>query len=204
MDDLNKTRNAEATKEAILNAAESLFAEKGFAGTSIRDIARQSGASGPLILFHFQSKAGVYEAVKSAIVQRYKPGRCSTAISDLPIQDFLEDLIGSMFAFYRDNPTMMRLANWARLEGEIDPWPGEDELHHAYEEYLRQAQLRGDIRDDIPPMNISAMINGAIHLWWEYHAHFIKHAGEDASGTEVDEAYMKQLLNFVLRGLSPA
>ena len=147
---------------------------------------------------------GVYEAVKAAIIQRYADKHCVKPECGDSIHDVVSNMINSMFAFYRDNPTMLRLSNWAHLEGDVDPWPGEDELHHIYEECLRAAQLRGEIRSDIAPFNIAAIICGAIHVWWEFHAHFIKHMGPADSSTLFDEQYAQQLLSFVLRGLSPS
>ena len=156
-----------------------------------------------MILFHYKNKEGIYNAVKASIINRYVEGHSTKTPSYKSIREFVEDLIDSMFSFYRDNPTMMRLANWARLEGDVDPWPGEDELHHTYEEHLRQAQIRGEIRDDISPFHISTIIAGSMHIWWEYHAHFISHAEENEDGTDADEQYARQLLYFVMRGLMP-
>jgi AcrR family transcriptional regulator len=44
------------TREAILDAAEKLFAERGFAGTSVRDIVRASESSPPSLYHFFGSK----------------------------------------------------------------------------------------------------------------------------------------------------
>ncbi len=44
------------TREAILDAAEKLFAERGFAGTSVRDIVRDSHSSPPSLYHFFGSK----------------------------------------------------------------------------------------------------------------------------------------------------
>jgi TetR/AcrR family transcriptional regulator len=198
-----KSRNAEATKKIILEAAEKLFAEKGFAGTSIREIAEKSGVSGPLILFHFRSKKCVYSAVKEAIIQRYKNNQSLKPRNDESISAFLGNMIDSIFSFYRDNPTMVRLASWAHLEGAEGPWPGEDELHHVFQKYLREAQERGEIRDDITPFNISAIVCGAIHIWWEFHSHLAEHEEKQTDSPSIDELYTKQLLDLVLRGLSP-
>ncbi len=52
-----RVRDSEATQAAVLRAAEVLFAENGFAATSIRDISQASGVSHPLILHHFGSKS---------------------------------------------------------------------------------------------------------------------------------------------------
>lgn len=198
-----KTRDAEATREAILQAAERLFAEKGFAGTALREISEASGASGPLIVFHFKDKKGVYEAVKAAIIRRFFAARDETPPPEESFRSYIEHILRAMFRFYCDNPTMLRLANWGRLEGDVDPWPGEEEWHHACWNRIRQAQERGDIRNDLTPLNISIFICGAVHIWWEYHEHFLEHATEKKNrGGDVDEFYLMQCLSFVQQGLS--
>ena len=199
-----QTRNAEATQGLILSAAESLFAENGFAGTSIREISEKAGVSGPLILFHFKSKEGVYEAVKAAIIGRYAGDRPPASMPNESVPQFIRDFIGSMFAFYKDNPTMMRLAKWGHLEGDRGPWPGEDDWHHMYVDYFSDAQARGDIRDDLTPMNIFSFICGSVHIWWEYHEHFITHAEKEGLGARADDRFINELTGFVLRGISPA
>ncbi|MBW2234835.1 MAG: TetR/AcrR family transcriptional regulator [Deltaproteobacteria bacterium] len=51
------------TSERILDAAEALFAEKGFAGTAVRDIATRAGLHPGSLYNHFESKQALYEAV---------------------------------------------------------------------------------------------------------------------------------------------
>jgi len=43
----------ETTRERILDVAERLFAQKGFAGTVVRDIARDTGLTAPSLYNHF-------------------------------------------------------------------------------------------------------------------------------------------------------
>lgn len=61
------------TRERIIQAAEKLFAERGFAGVSMPEIARTSGITAGAIYKHFESKAAlffeiVYRTVKAAPV----------------------------------------------------------------------------------------------------------------------------------------
>lgn len=51
------------TKERILDAAEELFAEHGYAATSLRDISAKAGVNLAAINYHFRSKEGLLEAV---------------------------------------------------------------------------------------------------------------------------------------------
>lgn len=56
-------RGGEATAARILDVAEELFAERGFAGTTLRDVAARVGVRNPSIYNHFASKEALYEAV---------------------------------------------------------------------------------------------------------------------------------------------
>lgn len=58
------------TRQDILNAALDLFAENGFFGTSMREIARQVGVRESALYHHFASK----EAILEALAQTYGPG----------------------------------------------------------------------------------------------------------------------------------
>lgn len=51
------------TKGALLGAALTLFAEKGYEGTSVRAIAREVGLSESVLYAHFDSKRAIFDAV---------------------------------------------------------------------------------------------------------------------------------------------
>lgn len=55
-------RSAETSRK-ILDAAQKLFARKGYEGVSMRDIAAEGGVNLASIVYYFDSKAGLYEAV---------------------------------------------------------------------------------------------------------------------------------------------
>ena len=56
-------RRGEATAERILDEAEALFAERGFAGATLRDVATRVGIRNPSLYNHFPSKECLYVAV---------------------------------------------------------------------------------------------------------------------------------------------
>jgi len=53
-------RTAGATRLKILSSARTLFAERGFEGTSTRDIAERAGVNKRLIFYYFESKEDLY------------------------------------------------------------------------------------------------------------------------------------------------
>ena len=58
-----KLRRGPLTRKQILDAALRLFSEKGFARTSVRDIAQAAGITDAAIYYHFQSKRDLLEAL---------------------------------------------------------------------------------------------------------------------------------------------
>ncbi len=58
-----RLRKGAETAERILNAAEELFAENGYAGTTLRDIAKRAEIRNPSIYNHFDGKENLYLAV---------------------------------------------------------------------------------------------------------------------------------------------
>jgi AcrR family transcriptional regulator len=58
-----KSTKGSRTAQRILDAAEALFAERGYEGASLREIARRAGIQQPGLYNHFESKAALYAAV---------------------------------------------------------------------------------------------------------------------------------------------
>lgn len=58
-----EAKKRRATAERILQAAASLFAEKGFANVSVRDICKEAGTTAPVIYYHYGNKKGLFDAV---------------------------------------------------------------------------------------------------------------------------------------------
>lgn len=56
-------KNKQPTRERILDAAEELFAQKGYAGVSVRQIMRAADADVSLAYYHFKSKQDVFDQV---------------------------------------------------------------------------------------------------------------------------------------------
>ena len=54
---------SQATRERILDAAEKLFAERGYHGVSIRDVTGAADVDVALVSYHFGSKQGLLDAV---------------------------------------------------------------------------------------------------------------------------------------------
>ena len=59
------------TADRILDAAEDLFAEKGYSATSLGDVADRVGIRSPSLYNHFRNKEALYEAVLERLLQDF-------------------------------------------------------------------------------------------------------------------------------------
>jgi AcrR family transcriptional regulator len=74
------------TKEQILNTATVLFARKGYKGTSVRDIARETGINLSMISYYFQGKQGIMKAILQNVVDDFN----ELIVEELPLEDNVE------------------------------------------------------------------------------------------------------------------
>ena len=65
-DRTGRSRDAVASKDALLQAAQTLFGQQGFEGTTIREIGERAGVDAALIARYFGSKADLYIAAVAA------------------------------------------------------------------------------------------------------------------------------------------
>lgn len=59
-----------STEERLLRSALKLFAEKGYEGTSIREIIEDAGVTRPVLYYYFQNKEDLFRKLVESIVQR--------------------------------------------------------------------------------------------------------------------------------------
>lgn len=118
MNTKSATSKSAKTKEAILNAAKHLFIEKGFAATSMREIATAANVTQSLIHHHFDSKDNIWKEVKIAILRQAGVENDFDVEVD-PQQDLrscLEKVLRARINLYEANPELVRLMAWQELD----------------------------------------------------------------------------------------
>ena len=116
--------------DAVLDAAERLFAASGPAQVSLRTIAQEAGVTYGLVYRHFGTKDVLLERLLTRYADRWREH-----LGDDPnYLQALEDLMGSTF----DTGPYLRLLGWTLLTGEPGRFP---------DSYRQQVTL-----DELPPL----------------------------------------------------
>ena len=121
----NATAEAVSTRDAILDAAEQRFADHGFAGASVREIAHDVGLRNQASLYHyFESKEALYEAVLRRGVDELLPiWRTAGLAIDASAADTRQAAIGAyldrVFDYLVDHPHLARLIERAGTPDDV-------------------------------------------------------------------------------------
>lgn len=116
------TGKAETTdvRERILDSARALFTEKGYEGTSVRDIASDSGTNVAMVNYYFRSKFNLFEKIFEESFDELVGQVFSVLRSDAPFPEIIETWVDTYFkvlANYPETPNFILTAAHQNPEG---------------------------------------------------------------------------------------
>lgn len=210
-----RTHDAEGAREAILNAAEEVFAEHGFDGARIDAIAATAGYNKSLIFQYFGDKLNLYaEVIKRA--DEYARELQTLAVAALPIDEaeltpekfapLLKAFLAELFDFFNQYPRIRRIFLWEMAEGwqtysKIVAKLGTDDIVQ-FSPLLDKLQRVGLLRADMNPL---VQIMMAEFLYMQFLASLplmqIFLPGEDLTSEQALDQARTWLGEFVTRGL---
>lgn len=196
-----RPRDAEATQQEILAAAEALFAAQGFGSTSLAQIARRSGTHKSLILHHFTSKDDLWQAVKDRRFASFVDEQ-SRLFRRGPVSlEEIRSVAAAYFRLLRDDPVLVQLLTRAGLEQDLSCSQYDEQRLKPFVERLRDAQSAGILRGDVPPAHLLLILINVITQWFEARAVFRNWS--EMQGRDPDAAFLASLETVFLEGALP-
>jgi TetR/AcrR family transcriptional regulator len=95
--------------DAIVKAAMKLFAEKGYAGCSIREICQAAGVTKPVLYYHFQSKEQLFQELMLDIFSHTRRNLLRLEKSGGTIRDRLAQYVSLEYSDNSRDPDSVRL-----------------------------------------------------------------------------------------------
>ncbi|HEX7260472.1 MAG TPA: TetR family transcriptional regulator [Luteolibacter sp.] len=209
----NVTFPESGSKRKLLDAAEQLFAEKGFEAVSVRDITQLAKTNVAAVNYHFGSR----EALLGLVMMRYMVPVTEERIARLetverkwpgkaaPLEEIIDALVRPLVGQVRKSELSERL--FYKLLGRIFAQQG-DGLPPQIEDQLRQVIDRftrsfAKTLPTVPPEELSwrihFMAGGMIHLLSNQDV--IQRLSNGASGAPTMEATLSRFVRFAAAGL---
>ena len=161
---LRRTRSGPQTRKQILDASLRLFSKRGFARTTVRDIARAAGITDAAIYYHFQSKHDLLEALVEE--RGFVAGlqQLERAAADMPLRQTLLWMTRRAINIMDDNRDFLRLIIMEGLGGDQSAVEQYHRLVNLWESALTSVLQRYAKKGELPRSAPAATARQIIYL----------------------------------------
>lgn len=190
------------TRERILAAALEVFAERGFDGARVRDIAQRAGANLGLLTYYFTDKQQLWQAAVTSAFAELAAELAGVLAPDGgdDLAD-LERIIRHFVRFVARRPAFMQLMNdEGKRDGARMRWLADTHVRPLYEG-LRRRIARAQARGLLPPMapaHLHYIVLGAAGLIFSQRPECRRITGLDPTDPAFAEAHAEAIVRLLL------
>lgn len=203
----DRGRDPERSREAILDAAERLFAERGYEASSLQEVGTRAGLSRAAPGYFFGSKAELYRAVLDRAFDEVRAavraGRARALAGNHPPEAVLAGAVADYYDFLAARPNFVRLIEREALGGspigdEVAPRlaAGQEALAAISEELgLGEAESAESAH----------LLLSIVALCWFPLVHgptLLRSIGLDAAAPGFAEARKRRIIDLLLHGVA--
>ena len=197
------TRNSEATKNQILDAAEAEFAVTGLSGARTEAIAAQTGVTKAMIYYYFQSKEELYQAVLERCLVGMLGMAAQLQLDCLPPDAALVKLLTTMLCCMSENPHIGSILSLEAIQNKGKYYPKElgDILYGTLVEILEQGMSLGVFRQ-LDPRHTAVNIVGACSFYFTAQEN-LKYLwpGKRLLGKELLQGHTQESIDLIMAGV---
>ena len=201
-------RSGALTRVAVLDAAERLFAARGYRGTSLEEIGREAGLSRGTPGYFFGSKQRLYGEVLDRILTRAQAtlAAASTRVQDasMPVPELLEEIVTAHLGVLTADSTLVRLIQWETLEGQGQILGAIGAQAHSFVELIQRLAAASGISELDETTATELFICASAMCWFPLaHADALERTfHRDPHAPEAVAAQAKTIVEFVLMRLA--
>lgn len=169
-----RERQRQRIRSAILDAALELFAEQGYAATTIDQIADRADLARRTVFNHFPRKRDMLDAWRAERRELVAARLTQDGVPQAPARRQLELQMEVLARVNEENPRMARVLSlgWLSELGTFEsPFP----VFESFRDSVRLGQDNGDFRPSVPPETVaetlSACYTETLHRWLQAHQH---------------------------------
>lgn len=160
-----RVRDADRTRAEILDVATAVFAEHGYSGGRVDEIAARTSTTKRMLYYYFGSKEGLYLAVLERAYAGIRALEQQVDVEHLPPQEALRQLAELTFDHHESHPDFIRLVsieNIHRAE-HLSTSPMLAELAgpalQVLTGILERGRAAGLFRDDVDALDVHMVIS---------------------------------------------
>jgi len=190
--------------DTLLDCAEQLFAERGFGGIGLAEVAERAGLAKSSLFHHFETKTQLYAAVMARLLVRIEAELTRALAAGGPPVERLERWLDTLVDVLAAHPTYARLLLRTLFEDEelASDLPEAKEADGALRRIvgaalrlLREGMGTGELRTASAPHALHALLGATVH-------HFATgHFGEELIGRPLFAPSEVRRHKAVLKGL---
>jgi len=206
------SEETEKTRRRILEAASKLFAEKGYEGTSVREISKLSGTNISMISYYFGSKEELYRTVIrefalfvkqefDLLIEEYK----KMDVSEASFKMMIEGFITLMIVHRRRWPDICQILEREKISGYIQSRKVHEEVFFPIARTMRnvivEGQEKGFVNEKVmPDFFFGALIESIKGVMIQCTAAEMIAEG-DFKVPQTDNEFKEQFMNLFMKGL---
>lgn len=169
--------DAEATRTALLDAAEQLFQANGVSRTSLQDIASAAGTTRGAIYWHFKDKADLFNAMMERVTLPLEQSTYAAQVEEAPLQQLRTSVLTALHKTANDEQArrVFEIAtHQVEFNGEMLAvrerklrWRDEYLLHliQQFDAAATNARIRLPIPTRSAALGLKAILTGMLDNW---------------------------------------
>lgn len=192
----------ESTEERLIQAAIRLFAERGYAGTSVRRITREASANLGAVTYHFGGKRALYARALERCIGPLAERVGAAAAGDGAALERLASVVGVFFDYLQERPELPQLMLQETVAGRVPPASALRALRTvigAIAGVIEEGQRAGEVGPGDPSLLAVSVVSQPLHLVLVSRVFL---AGSDPHEREARARLLEHALRFIGEGLS--